>query len=323
MPYALSPVPATRSTRFVERTITLPCTSVLPYRRAVMRIRELFDRGAPVFSFEFFPPKTEVGERSLIRTIDNLRELAPSFVSVTYGAGGSTREKTLEIVSRIKREHGIEAMAHLTCVGHSRDEIAAILDRLAAAGLENVLPLRGDPPRGETHFVRPADGFGYASELVAFIKSRGYTFCLAGAGYPEGHPECRDLDRDVHNLKRKVDAGVEVIITQLFYDNAAYRGFVERARRIGIAVPILPGIMPITNVPQIERITSLCGALIPDRLRARLQAAAGDDAAVLRVGVEHALAQCRDLLAAGAPGIHFYTLNQSPATAAILAELRA
>ena len=286
-----------------------------------MRIRSLFGQAQPVFSFEFFPPRTEAGERSLLRTIDSLRPLAPSFVSVTYGAGGTTREKTIEIVSRIKREQGLEAMAHLTCVGHSRDEIAAILDRLAAAGLENVLALRGDPPRGETAFVRPANGFGHASELVAFIIERGYPFCLAGAGYPEGHPECRDLDRDVAHLRAKVAAGVEVIITQLFYDNRDYFAFVERARDAGITVPILPGIMPITNVPQIERIAGLCGARIPDDLRHRLQAAAGDDA-VFGVGVAHALAQCRDLLAGGAPGIHFYTLNQSPATAAILAELR-
>jgi methylenetetrahydrofolate reductase (NADPH) len=275
-----------------------------------------------VFSFEFFPPKSEAGERSLLRTIDNLRPLEPSFVSVTYGAGGTTREKTIEIVTRIKREQGIEAMAHLTCVGHSRDEIAAILDRLADAGLENVLALRGDPPRGESAFVRPADGFGYASELAAFITERAYPFCLAGAGYPEGHPECRERDLDVRNLRAKVDAGVQVIITQLFYDNRDYFSFVERARRAGITVPILPGIMPITNVPQIERITGLCGALIPDQLHGRLHAAAADEQAVFAVGVEHALAQCRDLLAGGAPGIHFYTLNQSPATAAILAELR-
>jgi methylenetetrahydrofolate reductase (NADPH) len=286
-----------------------------------MRIRDLFGQARPVFSFEFFPPKSEAGERSLLQTIERLRPLAPSFVSVTYGAGGTTREKTIEIVTRIKREQGIEAMAHLTCVGHSRDEIAAILDRLADAGLENVLALRGDPPKGESTFVRPADGFGYASELAAFIGARGYGFCLAGAGYPEGHPECGDIARDVANLRAKVDAGVQVVITQLFYDNRDYFAFVERARRAGITVPILPGIMPITNVPQIERITSLCGATIPQALHARLHAAAGDEA-ILQVGIAHALAQCRELLAGGAPGIHFYTLNQSPATAAILAELR-
>ncbi|MEO8602734.1 MAG: methylenetetrahydrofolate reductase [NAD(P)H] [bacterium] len=287
-----------------------------------MRIRGLFDRGTPVFSFEFFPPRTDAGERGLLRTIERLRPLDPSFVSVTYGAGGTTREKTLEIVSRVKREHGVEAMAHLTCVGHDRDEIAAILDRLAEAGMENVLPLRGDPPRGESGFVKPQNGFGYACELVAFIKERGYDFCLAGAGYPEGHPECRDLERDIANLHSKVDAGVEVIITQLFYDNADYFAFVERARQAGISAPILPGIMPITNVAQIERIASLSQARIPEELRARMHAADGDDEAVLQVGVAHALAQCRDLLARGAPGVHFYTLNQSPATAAILAELR-
>ncbi len=287
-----------------------------------MRIRDLFGQARPVFSFEFFPPKTEAGEHSLLRTIDRLRPLEPSFVSVTYGAGGTTREKTIEIVTRIKRDHGLEAMAHLTCVGHSRDEIAVILDRLADAGLENVLALRGDPPRGDTEFVRPANGFGYASELSAFIASGGYPFCLAGAGYPEGHPECRERDQDVQHLRAKVDAGVEVIITQLFYDNRDYFAFIERARRAGITVPILPGIMPITNVPQIERITSLCGARIPAELRERLHAAEGDEA-VLQVGIAHALAQCRDLLASGAPGVHFYTLNQSPATAAILAELRA
>jgi methylenetetrahydrofolate reductase (NADPH) len=287
-----------------------------------MRIRDLFDRGQPVFSFEFFPPRTEAGERGLLRTIENLRPLEPSFVSVTYGAGGSTREKTLEIVSRVKREHGIEAMAHLTCVGHDRDQIAAILDRLAEAGLENVLPLRGDPPKGDNTFVKPANGFGFASELVGFIKQRGYGFCLAGAAYPEGHPECRDLVRDVANLCRKVTAGVDVLITQLFYDNADYFAFVERARAAGITTPILPGIMPITNVPQIERIATLSQARIPDALRARMHAAEGDDQAVLRVGIEHALTQCRGLLAGGAPGVHFYTLNQSPATAAILAELR-
>ena len=287
-----------------------------------MRIVDLFGRGESVFSFEFFPPKTEAGEQALLRTIVNLRDLKPSFVSVTYGAGGSTREKTIDIVTRVKREHGIEAMAHLTCVGHDRDEIAAILDRLAAAGIENVLPLRGDPPQGQTVFVRPANGFGHASELVRFIRERGDPFCLAGAGYPEGHQECRDLARDIEHLREKVAAGVDFVITQLFYDNADYFAFVERARRVGIAVPLVPGIMPITNVAQIERIARLCGARIPAELRAQLQAAEHDDAAVQAIGIDYATRQCRALLAGSAPGIHFYTLNQSPATAAILAELR-
>jgi methylenetetrahydrofolate reductase (NADPH) len=287
-----------------------------------MRIGDLFGRREPVFSFEFFPPKTEAGEQALIRTIARLRDLQPSFISVTYGAGGSTREKTIDIVTRVKREHGIEAMAHLTCVGHDRDEIAAILDRLTDCGIDNVLPLRGDPPQGETTFVRPANGFGYACELVGFIRERGYRFCLAGAGYPEGHQECRDLPRDIEHLRQKVAAGVDFVITQLFYDNADYFAFVARARQVGITVPLVPGIMPITNVAQIERIARLCGARIPALLREQLHGAEGDDAAVQAIGIDYAARQCRELLAGGAPGIHFYTLNQSPATAAILAELR-
>src|SRR5262245_24748780 len=287
-----------------------------------MQIRELFGRREPVFSFEFFPPKTDAGEQALMRTIAKLRDLLPSFVSVTYGAGGSTREKTIDIVTRVKREHGIEAMAHLTCVGHDRDEITAILDRLAACGIDNVLPLRGDPPQGETTFVRPANGFGYAAELVRFIRENGYGFCLGGAGYPEGHQECRDLVRDIEHLRQKVAAGVDFVITQLFYDNADYFAFVARARNVGIGVPLVPGIMPITNVAQIERIARLCGARIPAPLGERLRAAADDAAAVQAIGIDHATRQCRELLAGGAPGVHFYTLNQSPATAAILAELR-
>jgi methylenetetrahydrofolate reductase (NADPH) len=287
-----------------------------------MLIRDLFNLDQPVFSFEFFPPKTEQGERALLNTVARLRELDPSFVSVTYGAGGSTREKTIEIVSRIKHEFGIEAMAHLTCVGHDRDEIAGILDRIQACGIENVLPLRGDPPQGESTFVRPRNGFGYASELVDFIRERGYPFCLAGAGYPEGHVECRDLERGLTHLVEKVRAGVDVLITQLFFDNADYFAFVKRARGAGIELPIVPGIMPITNVAQIERITRMCGSRIPDALRNRMHAVEDDEDAVNQIGIEHSTRQCRELLAAGAPGIHFYTLNKSPATAAILAELR-
>ncbi len=286
-----------------------------------MKIATFFGEERPVFSFEFFPPKTPAGEKALLAALDNLRRLSPSFVSVTYGAGGSTREKTLDIVTRIKREFSIEAMAHLTCVGHSREEITSILDRLEGSGVENVLPLRGDPPKGESEFVRPRNGFGYASELVAFIRQQNRAFCLAGAGYPEGHPESTDLDSDMTNLHKKVDAGVEVIITQLFFDNRAYRSFVDRARDAGIAVPIVPGIMPITDRDQIERMTSMCGAKIPDELRRPLHEAKSDRDEE-RIGIEWASRQCRELLEHGAPGIHFYTLNKSPATAAILSELR-
>ena len=288
-----------------------------------MFIRDLFGERLPLFSFEFFPPKTEQGEQALLRTVERLRELRPSFVSVTYGAGGSTRVKTVDLVSRIKHQYGVEAMAHLTCVGHDRNEIAGVLDQLHANGIENVLPLRGDPPQGETSFVPPANGFAYAAELVRFIRDRGYPFCLGGAGYPEGHVECRDLELDLEHLHQKVAAGSEFIITQLFFDTRDYFDFVARARRVGIRVPIIPGIMPITNVAQIQRFTKMCGAKIPEDLHQRLLAVQEDEAAVRAIGVDHATQQCRDLLAGGAPGIHFYTLNQSPATAAILTQLRA
>ncbi len=285
-----------------------------------MRIASLFAGSRPVFSFEFFPPKTAAGESALLGALERLRTLAPSFVSVTYGAGGSTRQKTVEIVTRIKRDFGIEAMAHLTCVGHAREDLGAILDHLRDCGVENILALRGDPPQGETRFVAAPNGFAYASELTAFIR-QGYDFCIGGACYPEGHTECRDRDLSVRHLRAKVDAGAEFLITQLFYDNADYFAFVARARAAGIAVPILPGIMPITDGPQIERIAQLCGARIPTPLRERLLAATAP-AAAEAVGVDWAVRQCRELLAGGAPGVHFYTLNKSPATAAILAELR-
>ena len=288
-----------------------------------MKISDLFGSGRPLVSFEFFPPKTPQGEAALFATIERLHALRPAFVSVTYGAGGSTREKTTELVTRIKHEVGLEAMAHLTCVGHTRAELAVILDRLAANGIENVLPLRGDPPQGEAVFRPAPGGFAHAAELVAFIRARGYAFCLAGAGYPEGHNECRDRQKSIEHLKAKVAAGVDFVITQLFYDNADYFDFVSRAHHSGIGVPLIPGIMPITNLAQIQRIAGLCGARIPDRLRSRLADAGDDEAATLRVGVEEAAEQCRGLLRAGAPGLHFYTLNKSPATRAIFERLRA
>lgn len=292
------------------------------YRTQAMQIRDLIGGNRPVFSFEFFPPKTEQGEQNLYRAIDSLRELQPTFISVTYGAGGSTRDKTVELVCRIKHELGIETMAHLTCVGSDRTEIDLVLQRLRAGGIDNVLALRGDPPADQAAFVRPANGFGYASELVSFIRAHGFPFSVGGACYPEGHVECRDLERDLTHLKIKVDAGVDFVITQLFFDNTDYFAFVARARAGGVHVPIIPGIMPITNLAQIERFTSMCGARIPDELRSRLARVRDDDAGVRSVGVEHATQQCRELLERGAPGIHFYTLNQSPATRAIFARLQ-
>jgi methylenetetrahydrofolate reductase (NADPH) len=286
-----------------------------------MRIRDLFRGNRPVFSFEFFPPKTDLGEQKLIETVARLKELGPSFVSVTK-TGAKPAEKTIELTARIKHEIGIEAMSHMTCATAGREEMARLFGMIADAGIENVLALRGDPPRDQPTFVRPADGFDYATELVRFIHDRAFGFCLGGAAYPETHPEAANADDDLAHLVEKVDAGVEFVITQLFYRNEEYFRFVARARAVGVQVPIVPGIMPITNVGQIERIASLSGACIPAELQADLDRARDDDAAALEVGIAYATAQCRELLEGGAPGIHFYTLNQSPATSAILRALR-
>ncbi len=286
-----------------------------------MKISDKLALALPSFSFEFFPPKDDEAKERLFETVAKLRPYEPTFVSVTYGAGGSTRRLTVELVVRIKREAGLESMAHLTCVGATREEIAEVLDQLQAAGIENVLPLRGDPPRGQTAFVKTEGGFAYANELVSFVKSR-WNFCLAGACYPETHQEAESPEQDLENLKRKVDAGVEFLITQVFFDSADYSSFVERARRAGITLPILPGIMPITSFSQIKRITAMCGASIPAALVSKLEAAGADTEAVKKIGVEHAISQCRALLTGGAPGIHFYTLNRSHATVEILEAIR-
>jgi methylenetetrahydrofolate reductase (NADPH) len=288
-----------------------------------MKISDLFPSGKRLFSFEFFPPKTDAGAGILARTIRDLKELAPDFVSVTYGAGGSMRDRTVDLVTRIHREEGMCAMAHLTAVGASPRQIAALVDRLVDAGIQNMIPLRGDPPADAQDFVQPQNGFLYASDLVAFIRERhGNRVCLAGAGYPEGHPECRDPDRDMENLVKKVKAGIDFVITQLFFDNRYYFDFVARARKAGITVPIIPGIMPITDAAQIDRITRMCGATLPPLLREELVRRAGDSAATMQLGLAQATAQCIGLLAGGAPGVHFYTLNQSPATRMILTALR-
>jgi len=287
-----------------------------------MRIRDLFSGTGPVFSFEFFPPKTEEGERKLLDTVHRLKDLGPSFVSVTK-TGIKPPQTTIELTARIKSEVRIEAMAHMTCATAGRAEMAHLLRLVRDAGIENVLALRGDPPRDQTSFVRPADGFSHAYELVRFIRQQGFPFCVGGAGYPEKHPEALSAEEDLAHLGEKVDAGVEFVITQLFYGNDHYFTFVDRARAAGITVPIMPGIMPITSVAQIERIASLSGACIPAELQADLNRARDDDAAALRVGIQYATTQCQDLLQRGAPGIHFYTLNRSPATSAILRQLRA
>ncbi|HLH73682.1 MAG TPA: methylenetetrahydrofolate reductase [NAD(P)H] [Chloroflexota bacterium] len=289
-----------------------------------MKIREILQATRPCFSFEFFPPKTDDGVATLFETIATLQSLQPAFVSVTWGAGGSTRERTLELVTRIKQETGLEAMAHFTCVGASRADLGNALDRMVGIGIENVLALRGDPPRGQTAFVPAPDGFSHSSELAAFIRANyGDTFCIGGACYPEGHIESTDREADLQHTVEKVNAGVEFLITQLFFDNAYYFDFVRRARLAGITVPIIPGIMPITNVEQIERFTRLCGASIPPLVQTELEHRRDQPEAVVEFGVAYASVQCADLLARGAPGIHFYTLNKSLSTRAILSTLRA
>jgi methylenetetrahydrofolate reductase (NADPH) len=285
-----------------------------------MRIIDSLVPSKPSFSLEFSPPKTPVGWRTLYRTVAELRDFNPRFVSVTYGAGGSSRGETLEAVTSIKREYGIEAMAHLTCVGHSRADLGEILDRLRDGGIENVIALRGDPPRGQERFEPAPDGFAHGSELATFIRQQGYDFCLAGAAYPEMHPESADRTADLDALKRKIDAGASYLITQLFYDNAFYFDFMERVRRAGITVPIIPGIMPIVDIAQIRRITVGCGATIPARLENELQRCDTPESA-LALGVRWATMQCAELLERGAPGIHFYTLNRSPATRMVLQAL--
>jgi len=286
-----------------------------------MRISDILAVPEPCFSFEFFPPKTDEGTAVLFETVSTLRSLEPSFVSITYGAGGGTRARTLELSQRIRRELHVETMAHVTCTGAGRDEIAALLDGVRDGGIENVLALRGDPPAGSARFEPPPDGFAHADELVAFVREK-WPFCTGVAGYPECHPESPDRYADLLNLRRKVEAGASFVVTQMFFDNSHFFEFEAQARRLGIGVPIIPGIMPITNVSQIEHFTQGVRVSIPERLRRELDRRRDDAKAALELGVAFATLQCADLLRRGAPGIHFYTLNKSSATRAILAALR-
>ena len=286
-----------------------------------MRIDDILGGDGPVFSFEFFPPKTEAGEGNLYAALSELRDLDPAFVSVTYGAGGSTRAKTIEIVKRIRDQYGLEAMAHFTCVGATVEQLRATLDEMHAAGIDNVLALRGDPPAGQEDWVKTDGGLEYSSELVELIAG-DYPFAIGAACFPETHIHAQSPEADLRHLAEKVQAGVDFLITQLFFDNTVYFDFVARARTAGIEVPILPGIMPITHAGQIQRMAVMCGASIPDGLRAELAAREDNPEAVLDFGVAYATLQCAELLAGGAPGVHFYTLNRSPATRAILSALK-
>jgi methylenetetrahydrofolate reductase (NADH) len=287
-----------------------------------MRIDEILASKRPLFSVELFPPKSAEATEQLFATARSLAELDPDFVSVTYGAGGSTRDGTVEITRALKDDLGLETMAHLSCVGETTEGLAATLDRIAAAGIENVFALRGDPPRGEPDFVQPEGGLGSAAELTAFIGSR-WDFSVGGACFPEVHPEAPDLETDLDYLKTKVEAGASFLITQLFFDNQVYFDFVAAARARGIEAPILAGVIPVASFAQTKRICELCDASIPPRLEAAFAAADGDEEVEFELGVAYAAQQCAELLIAGAPGIHFYALNRAPATRAILAALRA
>ena len=287
-----------------------------------MRIAEILEQRRPVFSFEFFPPKTEEGQRTLGLTLGQLQDDRPDYVSMTYGAGGATRSATVELTKWIKQDLGIEAMAHLSCVGEPTERLIEILEEIHAAGIENVLALRGDPPRGETEWRPHPGGLRYSVELIRLIVER-FDFCVGAACFPEVHPDAPDRETDLRYAREKQEAGAAFLITQLFFDNEAYFEYVEDARAVGIEVPIVPGIMPITNYGQIHRFTEMCGATIPEELEQQLTGRADDPDAVAELGVAYATLQCSDLLARGAPGIHFYTLNRSPATRAILAALRA
>lgn len=287
-----------------------------------MRVDELFGMGMPTCSFEFFPPKDDAGFDQLFKTIDRLRPLNPGYVSVTYGAGGSTRRKTVDLAGRIQKETSLRVMAHLTCVNHTVEETADVVDELYGLGIRNILALRGDPPGGTGTFVPTPNGFNNSGELVAYLRNRYPDIAIGVSGYPEGHPQCLNKTRDLEHLKQKVENGGNFIVTQLFFDNAEFYRWRDQAVSMGISVPIIAGIMPILNVAQIKRFVTMCGAKIPHPLLLKIEAIEGDADAVHQMGVEHATRQCEDLIANGVDGIHFYTLNRSRATADICQTLQ-
>jgi len=276
----------------------------------------------PVISFEFFPPKTDEGDRNLLeKTLPALMKLHPDYCSVTYGAGGSTREKTLRIVDRIQREHSLTALAHLTCVSHTREQVGDLLTKIQTLGCRNILALRGDPPNGAEFSPTPG-GFEFASELVRFIRQRG-DFSVAVAGFPEGHSACKgNREVDWQHLKNKIDGGADVVLTQLFFDNADFFRFRDHLAGLGVAKPIVPGVIAILSASQIKKFTELSGASIPAGLAASLEKLQNDDAAAAEFGIEYATRQCEELLRGGVPGLHFYTLNKAGSTTRILQNLK-
>lgn len=286
-----------------------------------MKISEIFNQKKRVLSFELSAPRDGNVYR-LFRTVEELKKMKPDYISITYGAGGSSRDMTFSIAVRLK-EAGALPLMHFTCVGHSRAEIKQLLDQVKVAGIENVLALRGDPPKGQSTFIPAPDGFCYANELVQFIHSEGYDFCLGVAGYPEGHPESPSLETDLQNLKRKVDAGAQFIVSQLFFNNDDYFRYVEQLRRMNIQLPVQPGIWLLTDYAQTQRICGLCGSKIPKNITDQLESIKSDEEKVTRFGIDLATRQCEELLNRGVPGIHFYVLNKSHVVDQVLKNLEA
>lgn len=284
-----------------------------------MKIRDLLKQKRTI-SCEFFPPREAGGIPNVLRAIDRIKAYHPDFLSVTYGAGGSTRAFTEEITMHIKRETDLEVMAHLTCVAQTREEIQGVLERLDENGIENIIALRGDPPQGQTDFVPVSGGFQHASGLIKHIR-QNFQFGVAGACYPEGHVESRDLGKDIEYAKLKVDKGVDFLVTQLFYDNNHFFDFMDRAAKAGIDVPVVPGVLPILSAAQIRRFTGLCGATIPPELDRQLDKYADDDNAIRDLGIEYATKQVQELWDSGVPGVHFYVLNRSYSVSKILDNL--
>jgi len=285
-----------------------------------LKLRDLYARPEWTLSFEFFPPKTEKGDENLFKEIAILKTLKPSFCSVTYGAGGSTREKTVDLVDRIHRECGMEVMCHLTVVGQSKREVRSVLAKLKQREIENIIALGGDPPQGVVDWIPHPDGFHHSIELVREAVAYQW-FSIAVAGFPEVHPRAESREADLRYLKEKVDAGADVVITQLFFDNEDFYRYVEDLRKLGVRVPVVPGILPILSVPQVRRFTALCGSKIPPRLEQLLARVENDDEGAVQLGIDYATEQCQGLLGFGVKGLHFYSLNKSRSVKAILGNL--
>jgi len=283
-----------------------------------MKVIEAFIKDSPTLSFEFFPPKTPEQENNLFDVLSKLKIFGPDFVSITYGAMGTTKDKTIHYAHKIKKDYQIDPLMHLTCVAADKKMMGEILSAAAAEGVTNILALRGDPPEGMRDFIPPKDGFSYAKDLIRFIKDKYPAMCVGAAGFPEGHPSTLDIDKDIRYLKEKVDAGADFIITQLFFDNLFFLKFVDKCHNAGISVPIIPGLMPITSLKQIHKLVGICGATIPKDLSALLDKHKDDAEAIKKIGEEHAIRQSRELLCAGVSGIHYFVMNQAEPISQVL-----